>query len=333
MFSFLQTILFLMVLVSIGDAANILKENVRQKRTLHYFLDGLFSVLTDKHREHNQNARSKSFQQSASSPIATLGKLSSYSAQFNLNKPTNDLEDSLSQESAQIPLPTPDGPTKFTLYPSTTAKNLVKKPSVSSLFDDLAISDNSDSTTISSESSEATTESSNESSNTVAPSEEDKNTEKNGSKAQEKSDESDSGEDLTEKPMMMIIASPLPPARMSELHTTQFFGGPILVERHQDQQHMPSYYGCNQNHGHAVTVNNGDKNAPSYSVPQQLAPHGFMIIPLPVDIRTNVVVPFPKIGERSKSKVKVQPNNENYGLSNLHVPVVHLSQPQIQIVG
>lgn len=103
------------------------------------------------------------------------------------------------------------------------------------------------------------------------------------------------------------------PDKLSKLHTTQFFGGPMVVERHHDDQHIPIYTdncideNCKENDSNEI-------------LPYIRPAAGARGIPI---ISMSIALPTSNGGERSK-------NGQHYNIFTLHsVPIFHsfLSRP------
>lgn len=95
------------------------------------------------------------------------------------------------------------------------------------------------------------------------------------------------------------------PDKLSNLHTTQFFGGPMVVERHHDDQHVPIY---NEN-----CIDENCKENDSNEILPYIRP-GSRGIPI---ISMAIALPTPNGEQRSK-------DGQYYNIFTLHsVPIFH----------
>lgn len=86
-----QIIICVFLLISVAQAASLSIAKVRQKRTLQYFFDGLFSVV------NNRNSTTRASNDHKLSPLVTFSKLSSFSTQA---RDTQTLEDDNDNETS-----------------------------------------------------------------------------------------------------------------------------------------------------------------------------------------------------------------------------------------
>lgn len=91
-----QIFIFSFLLVFIASFPLKPTEQIRSKRTINYFFDGLFNVLSDK---RSYNSKSRASNDHKLSPLATLAKLSSISTQL---KKFNALDDDDDERSSEV---------------------------------------------------------------------------------------------------------------------------------------------------------------------------------------------------------------------------------------
>lgn len=369
-------------LLSLAAAASIQNENnQRSKRTLHYFLDGLFSMLNQERKQSAKmvattkpSARSRvSIDQNISSPFSMITKLSAISTQPRKSNAVDDDDDDDVEESKptytnynsysriQIPIPTTsttsapakvpnfqtDGPTKVSLLTTVGTSTTEKSDSfeVSSEKteeyqedDRVPIETTSkideeetyETSTMEPDGNETSFDGSLDGTSTVEPclntdSPEMESTTHSDVKIDEKhnnvdTDDDDSDEKVTERPLTLGRN----PARTSGRHTTQFFGSPLIVERHPDEQHSPMYY---ENCGEVNCMDDAEnsKEVRPYIVPQNFQQGTLLVIPIGFAVPHQIR----KIAARSSRMLQ----NSNYGYYTLHQnpqPIWHLHQPRIQ---
>lgn len=203
-------------------------EKTRSKRTLNYFFEGLFNAFSDK-RNYKSNSRASNDHRL--SAIATLAKLSSVSTQpkkFNaLDENENSSEVKQSSTVFQLPIP--------------------KKSQNEHRISNLKRMQSQDEVKITTEANKRVSSSSEQTEDqTIIPTTivsiittqdqlNDSNVDTSTLLGNFREDElENTTEYITFKSKMTL--------KKSDRHTTQFFNGPLIVERHHDDhQHNPKY--------------------------------------------------------------------------------------------
>lgn len=369
----LRQIQIILIFVCVVEASVIhTEQNNRSKRTLHYFLDGLFSVLNhEKHKTQTTAASRVSNNQKGSiSPLVTISRLSSISQpkkinDFNDSDADDDQENQILNTNrkpfaqVQVPIPNPvtsqvtsstsDGPTKISLLTSTSAPTTTtfedddgsSTESVSNSDETTPNSDESNETsTIGSTEYETSIDESNESTSTIEPcldtdsSAIDLTTPfGDGSDAKHNTINDDNGDDdeiFADRPVFRPGSIP---SRAAHRYTTQYFGGPIIIERHHDAQHSPMYY---EKCGKINCMDDGDnKNqVRPYILPMNIQRGALIVVPIGYAVPPQTSRKINPRSSESQSRVKM--HDSEYELYTWHQneqPVLHLHQPHIQFYG
>lgn len=104
------------------------------------------------------------------------------------------------------------------------------------------------------------------------------------------------------------IDVPKIPVKASDRHTTQSFGGPLVVERHRGDQHTPIYM---DNCVEVNCIGNDSKEILPYLQP------GSGVVPI---ISMTIALPLPKLDQRSKDGNA----KSHYNVFTLHsIPIFH----------
>lgn len=333
---FNQTIILLMLCVSVTMCATI--ENVRPKRTLHYFLEGLLSAFSEKHRSHN----------SKTIPFSGLSKLSILSGGTkNLNLDPFPLP-----LPSQIPFPnarisTTLGPTKISLpiissstpaIITTTTTSTVKQEITAVTTDIPTTLPNTElpttespivtSITIIPEDSITTIQPCDDSIPNTLPTPTDSTTPLSNEIQETLDKNATTSNAIGIKHLPVYDART--PYQTSGRHT-QFFGNPLVLEPHQLGQHVPVYY--DEYNANCNDVDSGDIRP--YHGPQYLPPP-IIMLPMAVSMPPHINRENARTGN-SHSRVKMHDNDFNHyiwhGPGVSPIPIVHLHQTHVQFFG
>lgn len=310
----------------------------------------------DEARHHVHRPHFNRHRQSFMIPIATISRMSAYSNPGRSNHPDDDHhqinnhyhQPIVHYPSPQIPIPlaankiemtSSDSPTKMSfldvLRPgesnliastilnsmeSTTSDDMTTESSTTIETDASVDTTITPSTITTTETAITTdlieeisfnTESSEMTSTTMNPDTESRNKKKSN----EIDDDSD--ENLPDENPQPNNSVSVP---VSNRHTTQFFDGPLIIERNQNEVHIPSYYkGCND----FSCLDKAFKDIRPYLTPNDFSTSSLLVVPIAVAI--------PNIDARSHVKLPEM----NYDIYTWHrnQPVLHLHQPHIQVYG
>lgn len=358
-----QMLVFLM-LVSIVRGAVIQNERNRTKRTLHYFLDGIYSALN---QEKRLAAARVSNEQKSSSPIiiSILSKLSSFSTRKNFNDLEDDTEENTNSlllgntnqktfAQMQLPIPTMrtvkememdtssnEGTTRLSLLTSTTqiTSTSTTTPKSSKIESSQSISQESAEKSSEIASSDETTSNPNEL-NTIESNEYETTIEDSSTMEPSLGTSFDDTETTTVRELEAIeknsniddaqpkrtLYSDIHP--FSNRHTTQSFGSPLIVERHREEEYSPMYLD-NCTEINCLDDAENSKEIRPYIVPTNFHQHkALLIIPIAYALQPT---PIRRIHARSNQKrLHYDPY---YVWSQSGQPIMHIHQPHIQVYG
>lgn len=359
-------LLFLM-LVSIVKGAAIQNERNRTKRTLHYFLDGIYSVLN---QEKRLAAARVTNEQQLLSPISILSKLSSFSTRA---KSFNALEDDAAEEEnnsillgntnpktfsqMQLPIPTMrpvkvmamdtssnQCATRLSLLTSTTRITSTSTTTPKSRKIESFQSNSQEYAEKSNEiaSLDETTQNPNELSTTIE-SNEYETTIKDSSTMQPSlgtaSDDTETttvtyveamakNNNIDDTQLKRPIYSEIHPFSMSDRHTTQSFGSPLIVERHQSEEHSPMYLD-NCTEIECLDDADNSKEIRPYIVSTNFNQHkALLIIPIAYAVHPTMMRRL-----HTRSNQKRLHDDPYYVWSENGQPIMHVHQPLIQVYG
>lgn len=304
-------VLFLVTFVA--SAPVIKSESSRPKRTIQYFFDGLLSVLN----KHANLQTSRDSNDHRLSPLVAISKLSAISAQPKMFDSSDEVDESIAENVIravrkkasshinQLPIPLISTTTNSPITQSSET-NLETHQSNSSMREkDLSVSTMASNETTSIVSVLRTIDPDfNLTANTsVIPTTLDppleivtENMSSNGGAS------TVSNIDMKNPPEI--------PIKASDRHTTQFFGSPLIVERHRDSHILPLYV---NNCAGVKCPENDSKEVHPYVSPNL---RGFPIISMAIALP----VPISRADQHSQTDIAVQ----NYELYTLHsVPTVH----------
>lgn len=359
--------LVVLMLVSIVRGAVIQNERNRTKRTLHYFLDGIYSALNYEKRL----AAARVSNEQKSSAISILSKLSSFSTR---PKSFNALEDDAEEDNnnsllfgdtnqktfAQMQLPIPmmrptkgmemdtssnQGATRLSLLTTTTTRTTststtTTTPKSNKIESSNSISQESDETSNETDSSDETTPNSNELT-TIESNEFETTIEDSSTMEPTLETSSDETETTTVTNLEVVEAktnnidvtqakrplySEIHPFSMSNRHTTQSFGSPLIVERHRNEEHSPMYM------DNCAEINCLDDAENSKEVRPYIMPANFhqqkalLIIPI-----AYAVQPTQMRRVRTRSNQNRLHDDPYYVWSQNGQPIMHIHQPIIQV--
>lgn len=339
------TVTLLFVALSLAEEINsdseMKEQSVRTKRTLQYFLEGVLTAFAEKRQ--------------SLSPLTTILNLSKFSqASRTKNKKQPSLSFSSEEDddiSSPIQFPIPQRPST-TMAPSTTSAQPTK-PSLPLLIPTTASSTTTATMT-------TTTASSIEISSAESSSEEQSTTEDMSSSTENIVDSTtvlstDSGENTTPS----ILSNEIPrneEARAAPLYNdpaklksptgrhTQFFGNPMILERHQGVNHIPLYSDDIQfRFANALETQNqrAPKLLPATQSTEYFPQHAYtpqlFILPMAFSFeRHRDLAQARSDSVESHSHVDIQSNGENYysyrGTGAIPVPIVNLRPTHIDYI-
>lgn len=357
--------LVLLMLVSIVRGAVIQNERNRTKRTLHYFLDGIYSVLN---HEKRLAAARVSNEQKSSSAISFLSKLSSFSTR---PKNFNALEDDTEEDNnnlllgntnqktfsqMQLPIPTirpmkvmemdtssTQGATRLSLLTTTTrtTSTSTTTPKSNKIESLNSISQESDEKSNGADSSDETTPNPNELS-TIESNEYETTIEDTSTMEPSLETASNEAETTTVTDLEVTaktnniddiqakrpLYSEIHPFSMSNRHTTQSFGSPLIVERHRNEEYSPMYMD-NCAEINCLDDAENSKEIRPYIMPTNFHQHkALLIIPI-----AYAVQPTQMRRIRTRSNQKRLHDDPYYVWSQNGQPIMHIHQPLIQVYG
>lgn len=363
-----QMLVFLM-LVSIVRGAVIQNERNRTKRTLHYFLDGIYGALNQEKRL--AAARVSNEQRSSSPIISIISKLSSFSTRpKNFNALEDDTEENTNSlllgntnqktfAQMQLPIPTMrpvkemerdtssnQGTTRLSLLTSTTriTSTSTTTPKSSEMESSQSISQESAEKEIAS--SDETTSNPNEL-NTIESNEYETTIEDSSTMEPTLGTSFDYTETTTVRELEVIekksniddaqpkrtLYSDMHPFSMSNRHTTQSFGSPLIVERHRNEEYSPMYLD-NCTEINCLDDAENSKEIRPYIVPTNFHQHKALLI-LPIAYAFQPT-PIRRIHARSNQERLHNNDDPYYVWSQSGQPIMHIHhihQPHIQVYG
>lgn len=331
---------------------------VRSKRTLHYFIEGILSAFAEKNRSRSH-----------SSPLSGLTRLSALS--INTKKTVSDEETESFPTQYAIPTQQVAMPTKISLPLMRTEKTSTTTMATTTSTPSSSTTTSTTSTTTTSTTATPTTTNRIELDTEVFTDEPTTiaNTDVPNSADTIATDTTDStvttifpcpDEVFSTLPAPIELTSPISNEILSESDSnettslaadarqlpvyqnrpflrpisgrhTQFFGNPMILERHQDDQ-APTYYD---------EYDYGNANANDIEPNKLLSLRGLKFLPQPLIILP-MAVPIPSseldrafVGnEISRSRVKMHDSNTHqytwHAMGNPTVPIVNLHQAHVQ---
>lgn len=255
----LQQIFVFWCLITLIFAAIIVKfpEKTRHKRTIQYFFDGLLNTFKEKRSFTNGLPISNDHRTSTLLSLAKLSSISTPSKKFeseeedqDRNSSGNSSTDNLDKPSTfiQLPIPTIDS------LSLKTAENEVSQPMMTKRIEMdvktiLSTKNSSQEGTI----SQITTQAPNQTASKQTTTELNVTTESPGftiaaEAANTENNLLDLKGNITLKNYIPTKLDNMNFSMRADRHTTQFFDGPLVVERHIDNQHIPIYEeNCSEN--------------------------------------------------------------------------------------
>lgn len=359
-----QMLVFLMM-VSIIRGGVIQNERNRTKRTLHYFLNGIYSALN---QEKRLAAARVSNEQKSSSAISILSKLSSFSTRPKSFNALGDDAAAAAEEDdnslllgntnqktfsqMQLPIPTMrpvkvdtlsnQSVTQLSLLPSTTripSTTSTTTPKSSKIESSKSTSQESGEKSNEIVTSAETTQNPNELTTTMESNEYETTIEDSSTMESASGTASDDDtETTTVTDLEVVLAknnnindtqpkrplySEIHPFSMSNRHTTQSFGSPLIVERHQNEEQSPMYLD-NCAEINCLDDAENSKEVRPYIVPANFHQHNaLLIIPFAYAVHPT--------SDRTRSNQKRLHDDPNYVWSQNGQPIMHIKNMYIQV--
>lgn len=362
-----QMLVFLMMVSIIGGGV-IQNERNRTKRTLHYFLDGIYSALN---QEKRLAAARVSNEQKSSSAISIISKLSSFSTRPKSFNASED-DDAAAEEDdnslflanknqktfsqMQLPIPTMrpvkvdtlsnQSVTQLSLLPSTTripSTTSTTTPKSNKIESSKSTSpesgEKSNETETETTQNNETTQNPNELTTTMESNEyettiEDSSTEESVSRTT--SDDDTETTRVTDLEVVLAknnniddaqpkrpLYSEIHPFSMSNRHTTQSFGSPLIVERHQNDERSPMYLD-NCAEINCLDDAENSKEVRPYIVPANFPQHkALLVIPFAYAVQPT--------SDRTRSNQQRLHDDPYYVWSRNGQPVMHIKNIFIQV--